>query len=107
MDDGGAGAPPYHAARKLFSWAVLNWNILDGKLLLAGLPGGAGGLTFRQLCNVAHVEIASRFTDEAELVAWEDSLAEAPGVPQARSRVSPKVLEMMAPPDTAMVAHAR
>lgn len=98
MGDGGRHwKNPYWVGVRLYWWVAENWDDVDGKLLLAGHADGAGGLSVRQLVNVAYTLIRESLDEEE----WKDFLNELRTVPgekvRPRSRVSPGLMDMMRP----------
>jgi hypothetical protein len=90
MARGGAGAAPYTAAIELLRRARGSWNTIDGRLILAGNPGGIDGLNLRQLLNVTYTVFTENLQekDRAEFDAMlegEVPLAAAAPVPQERN----------------------
>jgi hypothetical protein len=98
VGDGGRHRPdPYWVGVRLYWWAAENYNDLDGRLLLAGQPGGAGGLTVKQLVNVAYTHIQESL-DEEQWGDFLNRLRTPPGEKvRPRSKVSPQLMEMMRP----------
>lgn len=82
-DRGGDAADPYTAALALARWARVNWNDLDGRLLLAGRQNGADDLTLRQLCNAAYAAITEHM-DAKERADLDAQLSARPQVVRAR-----------------------
>lgn len=65
-------------------------------------------MTVRQLVNVTHAYFADRASDQAQFEQWEAEINADPTEPRKPvSRVSPGLLDMMAPAGGPKVAHAR
>lgn len=78
MAAGTGDRTPYWAAVRLLANGRQHWNLLDGRILLNGGPGGAGSLDLRQLINVTYVFLVEWMSKE-ERAAFDKELPLAPG----------------------------
>ncbi len=89
---------PSYVAARLAAFARANEGAIDGRLLLAGLNGGFGGLTLRQVCNVSYV-IQLEGKNDVDAQKFELELNQPPpGWARRgpiRSRVDPGLLALM------------